>query len=261
VSSTCGKRLFLLTLQALTRDGLRCAVSRVRDLKYGTELTGPIGLTQCAHIIPEALNFDLDKQTKVRRIFLIKLNLISALYQPGHVANVWTVLNYFGIRNVHIDLLGKDIHRLENVMTLDYIIHVCFDSLSFWLEPTVSTNSSTVERSAIETPSSQDTPNRYRTCYVQPFDPKDLHYNIPEFIELTTTDAARLPLPNPAYLALHASCCRVAHLSGAAEFLEWMDEHEDTFSSSVPSGDLSAALTARLLFLEPQSSSCDSSNC
>ena len=29
-----------------------------------------------------------------------------------------------------------------------------------------------------------------------------------------------LPLPNPAYLRIHAACCRVAHLSGAGEYME-----------------------------------------
>ena len=29
-----------------------------------------------------------------------------------------------------------------------------------------------------------------------------------------------LPLPNPIYLSIHATCCRVAHLSGAGEYIE-----------------------------------------
>jgi len=29
-----------------------------------------------------------------------------------------------------------------------------------------------------------------------------------------------LPLPNPAYLHIHATCAKVAHLSGAAEYIE-----------------------------------------
>ena len=33
----------------------------------------------------------------------------------------------------------------------------------------------------------------------------------------TETD---LPLPNPDYLRIHAACCRVAHLSGAAEHMD-----------------------------------------
>ena len=29
-----------------------------------------------------------------------------------------------------------------------------------------------------------------------------------------------LPLPNPVYLSIDAACCRVAHLSGAGEYIE-----------------------------------------
>ena len=31
---------------------------------------------------------------------------------------------------------------------------------------------------------------------------------------------AYLPLPNPRYLEIHAVCCRVAHMSGAAKYLD-----------------------------------------
>ena len=33
-----------------------------------------------------------------------------------------------------------------------------------------------------------------------------------------------LPLPNPAYLGIHAACCRVAHLSGAGEYMDKVSE-------------------------------------
>lgn len=29
-----------------------------------------------------------------------------------------------------------------------------------------------------------------------------------------------LPVPNPTYLRIHAACCRVLHLSGAAEYVD-----------------------------------------
>jgi hypothetical protein len=35
------------------------------------------------------------------------------------------------------ELNGPDIHRLENVMTLDVGVHGLFDSLDIWLEETV----------------------------------------------------------------------------------------------------------------------------
>jgi hypothetical protein len=38
-----------------------------------------------------------------------------------------------------MELLQTDIHRLENIMTLDYGLYRGFNSLKVWLEPTVST--------------------------------------------------------------------------------------------------------------------------
>jgi hypothetical protein len=35
-----------------------------------------------------------------------------------------------------------------------------------------------------------------------------------------TTPRLGLPVPKPEYIALHASCCKVAHQSGLAEYLE-----------------------------------------
>ena len=43
-----------------------------------------------------------------------------------------------------------------------------------------------------------------------------------EFPGLPRPDAAHLLLPNPRYLEVHAACCKVAHMSGAAEYLEMM---------------------------------------
>ncbi|KAF9483354.1 hypothetical protein BDN70DRAFT_791535, partial [Pholiota conissans] len=41
-------------------------------------------------------------------------------------------------------------------------------------------------------------------------------------ITFTSTDLS-LPLPNSRYLRLHAAVCRVAHLSGAARYLDLED--------------------------------------
>jgi len=40
--------------------------------------------------------------------------------------------------------------------------------------------------------------------------------NLPEFVAFSSSDPA-LALPSPGLLALHATCAKVAHLSGAAE--------------------------------------------
>jgi len=44
-----------------------------------------------------------------------------------------------------------------------------------------------------------------------------------------TSASARLPLPSHVYLEIHAACCRVAHLSGAGEYIDkLLEDLEDT---------------------------------
>ena len=40
------------------------------------------------------------------------------------------------------------------------------------------------------------------------------------FITFSTEDPENLPIPSRALLALHATCCKVAHFSGAAEYIK-----------------------------------------
>ncbi|PBK88951.1 hypothetical protein ARMGADRAFT_1065295 [Armillaria gallica] len=46
-------------------------------------------------------------------------------------------------------------------------------------------------------------------------------------VTFTTPDPEALPLPSPAYLAIHAVCCRVARLSGAADYVEELLREEE----------------------------------
>jgi len=42
---------------------------------------------------------------------------------------------------------------------------------------------------------------------------------IPVTVVFTSRDK-KLPLPDPRYLRIHAACAKVAHLSGAAEYID-----------------------------------------
>ena len=42
----------------------------------------------------------------------------------------------------------------------------------------------------------------------------------PEFVTFSSPDPEKLPLPKPAYLHIHATCAKIAHLSGASEYVE-----------------------------------------
>ena len=45
---------------------------------------------------------------------------------------------------------------------------------------------------------------------------------------ITFIASADLPLPDPRYLALHAACAKVAHLSGAGEYIDTFYRDIDT---------------------------------
>ena len=59
-----------------------------------------------------------------------------------------------------------------------------------------------------------------KDCYeVKCFGPKP-HRDVRQFVKFSTSDPENLPVPARELLALHATCCKVAHLSGAAEYID-----------------------------------------
>jgi hypothetical protein len=46
----------------------------------------------------------------------------------------------------------------------------------------------------------------------------------------TTPDPVNLPLPSPHLIALHAACAKVAHLSGAGEYIDHIHENMEEIS-------------------------------
>ena len=60
--------------------------------------------------------------------------------------------------------------------------------------------------------------NVYRVILSPRLEPLRRHLGIQETVHFIAHSNS--PLPNPKYLAIHAACCRVAHMSGAAEYLD-----------------------------------------
>ena len=60
---------------------------------------------------------------------------------------------------------------------------------------------------------------------------------IPDIVTFST--ATEYPLPHPAFLALHALCCEVTWMSGAAEYI--MDTEKRMDETSVLANDGSTA--------------------
>ena len=62
----------------------------------------------------------------------------------------------------------------------------------------------------------QDEENKYKLEARQSYILRDY----PEYVTFTTPDPVKLPVPSPTYLAIHAACAKVAHMSGAAEYID-----------------------------------------
>ncbi|TBU63545.1 hypothetical protein BD310DRAFT_916629 [Dichomitus squalens] len=84
-------------------------------------------------------------------------------------------------------------------MTLDTLIHDLFDKMSLWFL-------------------TESEPNVYRVAIAPHCEAVRHPHNIPAVVHFTAHSNS--PLPSPKYLAIHAACCRVAHMSGAAEYVE-----------------------------------------
>jgi hypothetical protein len=75
---------------------------------------------------------------------------------------------------------------------------------------------------------------------------------LPVYIQ-SGSQRSDLPLPSPHYLRLHAACCRLAHLSGAADHMDKTERNDDSFRFEVFGCDeFSAALAERLYTISPR---------
>lgn len=74
----------------------------------------------------------------------------------------------------------------------------------------------------------------------------------PEYVTFTTPDPVNLPVPSPTYLAIHAACAKVAHLSGAAERID--EYHRDMEDRKVLDPNGSSANTLEHAMFKLQTS-------
>ncbi|KAH9846326.1 hypothetical protein C2E23DRAFT_744329 [Lenzites betulinus] len=170
--------------QALLRDGFRCMVTRavsVRHPQLWSESEGPLQGLECCHIFPEALG---------------RYNVQDGASEEHSIATAWTMLDRFGCHSLLERLSGVNIHRLDNILTLTQSLYTLFDAMDLWFEPICGHA------------------NRYRVEVGLSYTHAQLA--IPHEVQFTSHE--NLPLPNPEYLTIHAACCRIAHMSGAAEY-------------------------------------------
>ncbi|KAG9026895.1 hypothetical protein FRB95_008348 [Tulasnella sp. JGI-2019a] len=182
---------------ALRRDNNRCLVtgklnSNAYFLQVETDptLEGVLcTVTQASHILPDCLGQHL------------KLGNHESSRMLNWVSLAWDTLGHSGQDNMVSDQLNeRDIHHVDNIMTLDMTVHTLFDQLILWFEP------------------EGDIPNQYRVCLKREI---NLGLPNPPVVTFTSSDP-RIPLPNARFLKLHAACVKVANLSGASEYIESM---------------------------------------
>ncbi|KAF7965899.1 hypothetical protein HWV62_40981, partial [Athelia sp. TMB] len=189
---------------ALKRDGYRCIISGSFDsasYRKNAQVRNDIDLnangakvsfnpTHLCHILPESSNDNLNLPDEVW-IPLVPLKPWKLTTQ--YSATMRTVMDRYGGIPLG-ELNGNDIHRLENVLTLSLTHHDYFDRLEVWLEPT----------------------DEYKIASIEPA----WLTNVPDVVKFKSSSPETLALPDRRYLALHAACARVLHLSGVGEYIE-----------------------------------------
>ncbi|KAF8873783.1 hypothetical protein BD779DRAFT_1679050 [Infundibulicybe gibba] len=135
--------------------------------------------------------------------YIIKEDMNLDGPKPEHARHAWAILKSFGYAQISEDLAGSKIHSLKNVLTMVSYVDGLFNTLKLWLEAT-------------------DEPNRYKVCTSFPYI-FVVKNSVPRFVKFEST-SPELELPSPEYLGLHAVCCRVAHMSGAAKYLDTLDD-------------------------------------
>ncbi|KAF9474040.1 hypothetical protein BDN70DRAFT_866764, partial [Pholiota conissans] len=197
---------------ALIRDGFRCVISgnydwscaiRSSELKSRVlASTKSVAGTHCVHIFPE----------------LDSMNVFGE--NSFSTSSIWDIMNRFGYSHIHSELNGGNIHRLQNVITMCSDARDKFERLYLWLEAT-------------------DTPNTYA------LQARDEMYFLKDYrrtISFTTPDDAKYPLPSSDYLAIHASCAKIAYLSGAGHYIDVMEWELEDLATLEEDGSSAEAL-------------------
>ena len=111
------------------------------------------------------------------------------------------------------EIHGKQINHLSNIITLNGDHHSTFHSLYWWMELVSSGVRIAWLLASCHSFLSPQDPHHYVIRHVSPI------VGLPDEVRFSSTNPL-LELPDPKFIAIHAACCRAAHLSGAAEDLD-----------------------------------------
>jgi hypothetical protein len=126
---------------------------------------------------------------------------------------------------------------------MDMTLHTMFDALNLWFEHDAVRTQSVPSSPCPLMLSQGDT---YRACTVHPNVSPFIYLPPNPTVTFTSTDPS-LPLPRSDYLRLHAAVCRVAHMSGAAGYLDREERENERLGVLARDGSSADFLTSRLM--------------
>ncbi|KAJ8468723.1 hypothetical protein ONZ45_g17144 [Pleurotus djamor] len=203
----------------LDRDNHRSLITRAYSIDDISEASNAFhennisrDVLEAAHIIPAYLaNINANELEEAQEAALEALIDFNVTDPPrAHKrSTMWTMLHYFGGSDVYDELAGNLIHTPSNLLTLGTAQHALFDSFRLWFEPTYIDGKQQWEICHPPGRESLRARGADGLVYFTSFSDKPLDGH-PQMI---------IPAPNSRYLGLHAACCRVAWMSGAAHLL------------------------------------------
>ncbi|KAJ3774593.1 hypothetical protein FB446DRAFT_843871 [Lentinula raphanica] len=212
-------------IAALHRDGYRCVVTGL----YDSSASGSIS------------DEDIFKTEGIVHTQLA--HIVPICYQvdtPSHdlcekeyAASFLAILKRFGYDVDKIN--GDKVHSLFNVMTLEMNTHDWFNRLGVYFEKTAAVN-------------------RYCLLAI------DRRIKPPSTVIFSTPDPDTYPVPDPELLALHATCAKVAHFSGAGEYLDKLDNDEETIGVLASDGGSAEILNHAILRSVVRGANCQYSS-
>ncbi|KAF8329518.1 uncharacterized protein EI90DRAFT_3062873 [Cantharellus anzutake] len=182
-------------MKALVRDGHKCVLTGALDaglIRSKTIRLDPNSViapdhTQAVHIFPSWSRRDVDRESSHATGFLNAMKRIHGL-------------------NIDKELDGHKINRLSNIITMCDRAAGQFNSLKLWFE-------------ADENEKDEDSVHHYKVCSTDQWRLAGMRKKV-AFRDERVADGTTHPRPDRRYLQVHALCCRVAHLSGATEYLD-----------------------------------------
>ncbi|CUA75451.1 hypothetical protein RSOLAG22IIIB_11743 [Rhizoctonia solani] len=197
---------------ALIRDNYRCMLTGKIDMttyeqrprlreQLGNNPPPHLDVTECWHILPEYVISGIQNDPQKQ---LACPAMLKVLERFGGIS--------------HRELNRQGLHHWSNILTVQSSLRQSLNRLRVWLDPVKGLE------------------NTYTIGKRHP----GIRPDLPPTITFTAS-APTLPLPDRRYLALHAACAKVAHLSGASEAISLLgnkQEHDGVLSEDGSSAEI-----------------------